>query len=329
MCTHLDEAHAPLTHKCPSGTQPSISWHTTQVMLESVTTFDILLVLDCCFAARSIKSASATRAMEVLCASSREVVAGLVRGDGSNLTQALLKHIRNPSQYPNGLLISELTHMLHTDPVLSEQSPNHITISGHDRPIVLRPRVQTPPTGQPSQTQNAVLDAPKFFDLAQALSEFVQTLTIYDSDGNGQVLNCIVSGDGDKNFITASEARRLNLTPRKDPNGRRHSSPQIIGPWCQSDVVVDITVEIVSDSSKKRAGDDVSRSSRTFTAVVLPMFEPFAGLDIHMLVGKDLYTKAMQPMKVSESTYEVLRYWVRLAWLDHEYEPDGVIGRPG
>lgn len=108
-----------------------------QRLLESARGFDILLIMDCCYAARTIKGLN-IKAMEVLAAVSREVTAG-ISSTGSLFTSALIRHLQDPASRPNGLLLSELNKVMHQDPSLKEQSPNHIIIMGHRNPIVMQP----------------------------------------------------------------------------------------------------------------------------------------------------------------------------------------------
>jgi hypothetical protein len=107
---------------------------------------DVLLVLDCCYAAGAISKGS-NGTMEVLAGCSRESIAAGPGGSsvhGSPFTQVLIKHLRALATDPRGVLISELHLHLSRDKIMDRQSPNHIIIMGHHNPIVLKP-LQHPP----------------------------------------------------------------------------------------------------------------------------------------------------------------------------------------
>ena len=103
--------------------------------------FDILLILDCCYAAGAVtKGPGGT--MEVLAGCSRESKAGGPGSSsaiGSPFTHTLIKHLKESATRPHGLLITELHVLLRVDKVLENQSPIHILLTGHHNPIKLRP----------------------------------------------------------------------------------------------------------------------------------------------------------------------------------------------
>ena len=128
-------------------------WSGVQNLLLDVTDFDVLLIMDCCYAARLIKAAS-TNCMEVLCAASRETIAAMKKNTGSLFTTALIKHLGNATSQPEGLRISELHTLMSRDQSLGEQSPNHTILKGHQEPIVLQPLVLFEDTSRQSLLQS-------------------------------------------------------------------------------------------------------------------------------------------------------------------------------
>ena len=123
-----------------SSTYPALSWYSLQGMLETAG-FDVLLILDCCYAAGAVtKGPGGT--MEVLAGCSRESNAGGPGSSsaiGSPFTHTLIKHLEESATQPHGLLMTELQALLSFDKVLENQSPIHILLTGHHNPIKLRP----------------------------------------------------------------------------------------------------------------------------------------------------------------------------------------------
>jgi len=117
--------------------QKAVTFSEVQRQLEEAEGIDILLLMDCCYAARTIKSEQ-LKAMEVLAAVSREVTAG-INAQGSLFTTALIKHLEDCVSRPKGILVSELANLMHHDPILDDQSPQYIPIMGHHNPIILQP----------------------------------------------------------------------------------------------------------------------------------------------------------------------------------------------
>ena len=116
-------------------------WYDFQAILEAES-MDILLLFDCCYAARAVTKASVPGTKEVLAGCSRETTAAgpggsLVRG--SPFTHSLIKLLRGAAQRSEEYLITELRTELSLDPVLDMQSPNHVVLTGHHKPIKLRP----------------------------------------------------------------------------------------------------------------------------------------------------------------------------------------------
>ena len=95
--------------------------------------FDVLLILDCCYAAGAItKGPEGT--MEVLAGCSRESNAGGPGSSsaiGSPFTHTLIKHLEESATRPHGLLMTELQALLSLDKVLENQSPIHVLLTGH------------------------------------------------------------------------------------------------------------------------------------------------------------------------------------------------------
>jgi hypothetical protein len=103
--------------------------------------FDVLLILDCCYAAGAVTKGS-TSTMEVLAGCGRESKAGGPGSSsaiGSPFTHTLIKHLEESATRPHGLLMTELQALLSLDKVLESQSPIHVLLTGHHNPIKLRP----------------------------------------------------------------------------------------------------------------------------------------------------------------------------------------------
>jgi hypothetical protein len=180
-------------------------------MLKSTPGFDVLLLLDCCFAARALKRVSG-KTMEVLCAVSREVEANIdPTGRGSYFTSALTQNLKNCSSRTDGLLVSELVSLLHHDKGLEDQSPNHITISGHGRPIILCPLNQMQTTGpspvliqHPDVSQNR-------YNYEESLRKQLRSIEVTNYSGEGLKLNCLVDRRAKNSFISTKVVKRLKL----------------------------------------------------------------------------------------------------------------------
>jgi hypothetical protein len=123
-------------------------------MLETAE-FDVLLILDCCYAAGAITKGP-TSTMEVLAGCSRESKAG---GPGASsiisspFTHTLIRHLEESATEPHGLLITELYTLLSLDKVLKNQSPIHVLLSGYYNPIKLRPLL---PETELKETENSI-----------------------------------------------------------------------------------------------------------------------------------------------------------------------------
>jgi hypothetical protein len=103
--------------------------------------FDILLILDCCYAAGAVTEGS-EGTMEVLAGCGRESKAGAPgtsSATSSPFTHTLIRHLEESATRPYGLLITELYALLSLDKVLENQSPIHVLLSGYHSPIKLRP----------------------------------------------------------------------------------------------------------------------------------------------------------------------------------------------
>lgn len=185
--------------------QPAIPWNGIHEMLRNSTNFDVLLLLDCCFAARALKRLS-DKTMEVLCAVSREVEASIIQGGrGSYFTSALIQNLVQCSSRTDGFLVSELASLLHHDSSLDDQSPNHVTISGHDRPIRLRPLNQVQATGPtPGVSNNG-------YNYEESLRKYLISLEV-DGPNGPQTLNCLLDEWAEVTFISANAVQRLGLT---------------------------------------------------------------------------------------------------------------------
>jgi ankyrin repeat protein len=119
---------------------PALSWYDLQGMLERAR-FDVLLILDCCHAAGAVTKGSAST-MEILAGCSREakaVAPGGGRVIGSPFTHTLIEHLEKGAENPHGLIISELQTRLSFDKILENQSPVHVVLAGHFKPIKLKP----------------------------------------------------------------------------------------------------------------------------------------------------------------------------------------------
>jgi hypothetical protein len=117
--------------------QKAIEFSDVQRQLEKADGIDVLLLMDCCYAARTVKFEQ-IKTMEVLAAVSREVTAEMST-KGSLFTTALTKHLQDCASQPKGILISELANLMHHDSILDDQSPQYIPLMGHHKPIVLQP----------------------------------------------------------------------------------------------------------------------------------------------------------------------------------------------
>lgn len=150
--------------------------------------------------------------MEVLCAVSREVPAGM-GSTGSYFTSALIQDLKKRSNQPGSFLVSELACALHHDTSLEEQSPNYIPISGHGRPIRLRPLNQVPTAGPiPALAQQRAVSSVQY-DYEDTLRKYLAPLEITDSKGHWpyQTLNCLIDSRIDSSFISANTIQRLGL----------------------------------------------------------------------------------------------------------------------
>ena len=181
-----------------------ISWNDTNDSLKTSFQFDVLLLMDCCFAARTVKGPGA-KTMEVLCASSRESQAN-IDWTGSYFTSALIRNLKNCSSRTDGFLISELASLSHHDIGLEEQSPNYITISGHGSPIVVRP-LNLPQIASPKLVSTLNSDPDDFtymYNYEESLSEYLMTVEVLDKDSSIHRMNCLVDDRSKSNFISAS-----------------------------------------------------------------------------------------------------------------------------
>lgn len=118
---------------------PALEWYGLQRMLEDAN-FDVLLILNCCHAARAVTKGS-NSTMEVLAGCGREVLAegpGGSHPTGSPFTQTLIKYLRASANRYQGLLVTELQSYMSLDEALKNQSPNHVILMGHYNPIILR-----------------------------------------------------------------------------------------------------------------------------------------------------------------------------------------------
>ena len=173
--------------------------------------FDVLLLLDCCFAARALKKGSG-KTMEVLCASSREVEAAIDgTGTGSLFTSALIAHLKSCSSRPEGLLVSELANLLHLDHTLEEQSPNHVTISGHGRPIILRSLNQGQATSPVAVLPGQLSMPDDLFNFEEALHELVTRLEITTHSGLVAFPRCLIDTRSLVSFISIKYFKDLSL----------------------------------------------------------------------------------------------------------------------
>jgi hypothetical protein len=103
--------------------------------------FDVLLILDCCYAAGAVTKGPAGT-MEVLAGCGRESKAdapGTSSAIGSPFTHTLIRHLEELVKQPYGLLMTELNALLSLDKVLENQSPIHVLLAGYNNPIKLRP----------------------------------------------------------------------------------------------------------------------------------------------------------------------------------------------
>ena len=148
--------------------------------------FDVLLILDCCYAAGAItKGLGGT--MEVLAGCSRESNAGAPGASsaiGSPFTDTLIRHLEESATRPRGLLMTELQTLLSLDKVLENQSPIHVLLTGHHNPIKLRPLLSEAelkeiesPTSQTIKPELKALLAISFRgNVLPEMEEFVQWL---------------------------------------------------------------------------------------------------------------------------------------------------------
>jgi hypothetical protein len=95
--------------------------------------FDVLLILDCCYAAGAVTKGPAG-IMKVLAGCRRESKAG---GPGASstisspFTHILIRHLEESATRPHGLLMTEIQALLSLDKVLENQSPIHVLLTGH------------------------------------------------------------------------------------------------------------------------------------------------------------------------------------------------------
>jgi len=86
---------------------------------------------------------------------------------GSPFTHSLTRVLEEKANRPSGLLVTELQTFLSKDQVLEDQSPVHVFISGHYKPIKLRPigkaaaqgSAQDPPGDSMTSTAESELKA--------------------------------------------------------------------------------------------------------------------------------------------------------------------------
>jgi len=119
---------------------PALYWSELQPILESAV-YDVLLILDCCYAAAAITKGSGGK-MEVLAGCARER-----KADGPNsrhsirspFTDTLIRHLHEQRMRQSRLYVSELEVSMAMDRVLEKQSPIRRVIKGHHNPILLEP----------------------------------------------------------------------------------------------------------------------------------------------------------------------------------------------
>ena len=129
----------PLIHAniCSRSVSKPIPWTPIQRRLETAPGFDVLLIMDCCYAGRATKSAQ-PKSMDVLAAVNRESEADLTP-TGSLFTTALINALTASVSCPNGIHMNELFDLLDHDTLLNEQTPHYRPLQIHQNPIVLRP----------------------------------------------------------------------------------------------------------------------------------------------------------------------------------------------
>ena len=190
-------------------------WTSVQTQLDKVDNFDILLIMDCCYAAKSIKAVT-EYTMEALYAVSREIEAHITK-TGSLLTTALIKHLRNRASQVDGFLVSELNVDLHKDPGLRSQSPNHVQLRGWQQPIRLQPLNTTVSVQavKPTQTDNR--------SGTSAEGNAAATMETFDSAFVGKYSVSIIHGHklyealslldvrAETNFVSKKFVDKLNL----------------------------------------------------------------------------------------------------------------------
>lgn len=172
--------------------------------------------------------------MEALVAVSREVTAA-IEYTGSIFTTSLLKHLQDCASRQNGFLVSELATLMHSDPILSEQSPQYIPLMGHHNPIILRPLRSTLGI-ESSQSMQQDVDRD-----SQRASEsdddgridvdigshdnngygnedpFSGFMTIKNSHNNSVPCSYILDTASDLNLINIGLVHRLGLSPLRIP----------------------------------------------------------------------------------------------------------------
>jgi hypothetical protein len=163
---------------------PGLAWYNVQFLLEDASsTFDVLIILDCCHAAGAVLKAS-NGTMEVFAGCGREATPlAPGRSSGSPFTQTLIKHLRRFAAAPQGVLIGELHLDMSCDEVLAGQSPNHVVLKGRQKPIVLKPldisgkgTSQTTANPLGKQSLQALLAVSFEGDALPAVEEFVYWL---------------------------------------------------------------------------------------------------------------------------------------------------------
>jgi hypothetical protein len=202
-----------------SGKQKSIPWHGIQNQLVPSEDFDVLLLMDCCYASRAIKADQDTT-VEVLAAVSSEITATMKRAKGSIFTTSLIKKLQACASHPNGIGIGELSVMMHRDPLLNNQSPQYIPLIGGRHPIMLKPLVSDPATShEPSVAHDDAPNNPATDSDHDSMNSGLET---YESDysctmelqsGESASFSCdgIIDTSSDSSFITEAAANMLGL----------------------------------------------------------------------------------------------------------------------
>ena len=119
----------------------------------------MLLLLDCCQAARAVTKSAIPGTKEVLASCARESFASGPGGSyvpGSAFTYCLTRTLKLNATLHRGFVITQLQTWLSFDEVLKDQSPVHVVLAGHDKPIILRPLISEPESNAHKLNRNSL-----------------------------------------------------------------------------------------------------------------------------------------------------------------------------